>query len=262
MDLGLQDKRALVLASSRGLGFGIAKALVEEGANVLLTGRSEERLAEGQKILNEQGPGKAFVKSCDLSDQSSARTLFDAAMESLGGLDILVNNTGGPPPGLVTDPDSKSWIDQFEMMVLRVIELTNLCIPELKKHGEGRVLTVGSGGVVQPIPNLGMSNTLRSALVGWNKTLSTEVAKDGITSNMLIPGRIHTERVDELDAAAAKRQNKTVEEVAEASRAMIPTGRYGRVDEFASVAAFLVSSRASYVTGSVVRCDGGQIRGV
>ena len=148
------------------------------------------------------------------------------------------------------------------MMVLRVIELTNLCIPELKKHGEGRVLTVGSGGVVQPIPNLGMSNTLRSALVGWNKTVSTEVAKDGITSNMLIPGRIHTERVDELDAAAAKRQNKTVEEVAEASRVMIPTGRYGRVDEFASVAAFLVSSRASYVTGSVVRCDGGQIRGV
>ena len=262
MDLGLQDKRALVLASSRGLGFGIAKALVEEGAQVLLTGRSEDRLVEGQKTLNDQGPGKAFIKPCDLSDQSSAKILFDAAMENLGGIDILVNNTGGPPPGLVTEPDNTLWLHHFEMMVLRVIEITNLCLPEFRKHSEGRVLTVGSGGVVQPIPNLGMSNTLRSALVGWNKTLSTEVAKDGITANMLIPGRIHTERVDELDAAAAKRQDKTVVEVATASRASIPAGRYGLVEEFASVAAFLVSSRASYVTGSVVRCDGGQIRGV
>lgn len=262
MKLGLENKRALVLASSRGLGFGIAKALVEEGANVVLTGRSEALLAEGAEQLNALGQGKAFPLSADLKQENSAQSIYDGSLKELGGIDILVNNTGGPPPGEIASIGSRSWIDQFEMMVLRVMEITNLCIPAMQAAGEGRILTLGSSGVVQPIPNLGMSNTLRSALVGWTKTLSTEIAGDGITVNMLIPGRIHTERVDELDAAAAKRQGKSIEEVATASRGTIPAGRYGRVEEFAAVAAFLVSEKASYVTGSVVRCDGGLIRSV
>lgn len=262
MKLGLENKRALVLASSRGLGFGIAKALVEEGANVVLTGRSEALLAEGAEQLNALGQGKAFPLSADLKQENCAQSIFDGSLKELGGIDILVNNTGGPPPGEIASIGSRSWIDQFEMMVLRVMEITNLCIPAMQAAGEGRILTLGSSGVVQPIPNLGMSNTLRSALVGWTKTLSTEIAGDGITVNMLIPGRIHTERVDELDAAAAKRQRKSIEEVATASRGTIPAGRYGRVEEFAAVAAFLVSEKASYVTGSVVRCDGGLIRSV
>jgi 3-oxoacyl-[acyl-carrier protein] reductase len=147
-------------------------------------------------------------------------------------------------------------------MVLRVFEITSLCLPAMRDAGWGRVITLGSSGVVQPIPNLGMSNALRSALVGWSKTLSSEVAGDGITVNMVIPGRIHTERVDQLDAAAAKRTGKSVEDIATASRATIPAGRYGKVEEFAAVAAFLASEGASYVTGSVIRCDGGAIKSV
>jgi 3-oxoacyl-[acyl-carrier protein] reductase len=132
----------------------------------------------------------------------------------------------------------------------------------MKKAGWGRILTVASSGVIQPIPNLAMSNTIRSSLVGWSKSLSNEVAKSGITVNMLIPGRIRTERLNQLDAAAAKRLGKSVEEVSASEQAGIPAGRYGTVEEFGSVGAFLVSEPASYITGSGVRCDGGSIRSV
>jgi 3-oxoacyl-[acyl-carrier protein] reductase len=262
MDYGLTGKRALVLASSRGLGLSVAEALAGEGANVLLCGRSKEKLAAGAAAINEKNHGKAAFTMVDLTDSGSAKTLFDAAVEKLGGVDILVNNTGGPPPGSVVAPESGVWRAQFDAMVLRVFEITSLCLPAMREAGWGRVITLGSSGVVQPIPNLGMSNALRSALVGWSKTLSSEVAGDGITVNMVIPGRIHTERVDELDAAAAKRTGKSVEDVATASRATIPAGRYGKVEEFAAVAAFLASEGASYVTGSVIRCDGGAIKSV
>lgn len=262
MDYGLTGKRALVLASSRGLGLSVAEALAGEGANVLLSGRSKEKLAAGAAAINERNHGKAACTTLDLADPGAAKALFDGAVEKLGGVDILVNNTGGPPPGSVIAPESGVWRSQFDAMVLRVFEITSLCLPAMREAGWGRVITLGSSGVVQPIPNLGMSNALRSALVGWSKTLSSEVAGDGITVNMVIPGRIHTERVDELDAAAAKRTGKSVADVATASRATIPAGRYGKVAEFAAVAAFLASEGASYVTGSVIRCDGGAIKSV
>ncbi len=262
MDYGLTGKRALVLASSRGLGLSVAEALAGEGANVLLCGRSKEKLAAAAAAINEKNHGKAAFTTVDLTDSGSAKALFDAAVEKLGGVDILVNNTGGPPPGSVVAPGSGIWRAQFDAMVLRVFEITSLCLPAMRQAGWGRVITLGSSGVVQPIPNLGMSNALRSALVGWSKTLSSEVAGDSITVNMVIPGRIHTERVDELDAAAAKRTGKSVEDVATASRATIPAGRYGKVEEFAAVVAFLASEGASYVTGSVIRCDGGAIKSV
>ena len=262
MDYGLTEKRALVLASSRGLGLGVAEALAGEGASVLLCGRSEDKLAASAAAINEKKRGKADFTTVDLTDAESAKTLFDTATEKLGGVDVLVNNTGGPPPGAINAPESGVWRAQFDAMVLRVFEITNLCLPAMREAGWGRIITLGSSGVVQPIANLGMSNALRSALVGWSKTLSSEVAGDGITVNMVIPGRIHTERVDELDAAASKRTGKSVEDVATASRATIPAGRYGKVEEFAAVAAFLASEGASYVTGSVIRCDGGAIKSV
>ena len=260
MDLGLQGKKALVLASSQGLGLGIGSKLCEEGAHVLLSARSEDKLRTAAEILTAAGPGKAFYRVADLSQDDSAQRLYAAAKELLGGVDILVNNSGGPPPGGVEVPDATSWKEQFDTMVVRLIEMTNLCIEPMKQHGWGRVLTVASSSVIQPIPNLAMSNTVRSALVGWNKSLSNEVAGSGITVNILAPGRIHTERVDQLDEAASKRLGKSVEEVAAASRATIPAGRYGRVEEFGAVAAFLVSEPASYVTGSVIRCDGGAVK--
>lgn len=262
MDLGLKDKRALVLASSGGLGLGIATKLCAEGANVMLCGRSQDKLENAADALTNTGPGSAHYMVADLSDPDTAQALFAAATETLGGIDVLVNNTGGPPPGGVEGQEAETWRSQFDTMAVRLIDLTNLCLPGMRERGWGRVLTVASSGIVQPIPNLSISNTIRSALVGWNKSLSNEVAGDGITLNILAPGRIHTARTDALDAAAADRQGKSVEEIRKASNATIPAGRYGTVEEFASVAAFLVSEPASYVTGGVVRCDGGSIRSV
>ena len=262
MDLQLTDRRALVLASSRGLGLGVATALVAEGAHVLLTGRDEARLATEAAGLTARGPGRADWVACDLTDDDAVATLVAAIDQKLGEIDILVNNSGGPAPGPVTSSQSTSWQSGFDVMVKPLIILTHTVLPRMRAQRWGRILTLGSSGIEQPIPNLGISNSLRSALAGWSKTLATEVAADGITANLLLPGRIHTDRVDELDAAAATRSGRTAAEIAAASRATIPLGRYGRVAEFAAVATFLVSGPASYVTGSISRCDGGMIRGL
>ena len=262
MDLQLAGRRALVTASSRGLGLGIAEALAREGADVFLSGRSEDRLAGAVQDINARKGGRAHFAVADLAQPDAAAAIHKAALDALGGIDILVNNTGGPPLAAMAETPVDILRNQFEPMVMRVIELTCLCLPAMRRAGWGRVLTVASSGVVQPIPNLGLSNTLRSALVGWSKTLSAEIARDGVTVNILLPGRIHTERVDEIDGLAAKRQGKTLAEIAAASHATIPMGRYGTVQEFADVAAFLVSGPASYVTGGLIRCDGGMIRAV
>ena len=262
MDLGINGKRALVLASSQGLGLGVARSLCTEGADVLLCGRVQEKLAAAAAELSAEGPGKADYSVVDLSEADAAARLHAAAMDKLGGVDILVNNTGGPPPGTVETPDTDLWRSQIDTMLIRIIEITNLCLAGMKAAGWGRVLTVASSGVVQPIPNLAMSNTIRSSLVGWSKSLSNEVASAGITVNMLLPGRIRTERLKQLDAAAAKRLGKPVEEVSATEQAGIPAGRYGTVEEFGSVGAFLCSEPARYMTGGLIRCDGGSVRGV
>jgi 3-oxoacyl-[acyl-carrier protein] reductase len=262
MDLGIAGRKALVMASSRGLGLGIAEALAAEGADVLITGRSENRLRAAAEAITARGAGRADHVAVDLAEETSVDALAAAAEEKLGRVDILVNNTGGPPPGRMVDAEPDVLAFQFDAMVLRVVSLTGRLLPGMRERGWGRIVTVGSSGVLQPIPNLGLSNAIRSALVGWSKSLSNDVAADGVTVNMLLPGRIHTERVDELDAAAAERTGKSLDETRAASRATIPAGRYGTVEEFAAVAAFLASERASYVTGSLVRCDGGAIKGV
>lgn len=262
MDLGLTGKRALVLASSRGLGLGIATALAREGANVLLVGRSGDRLEENCKAINGEGKGKADWVWGDLAEDDFVPSMTAAVKDKLGGIDILVNNTGGPTPGTAEEITAEKLETFFQSMVLRVITLTNALLPQMKEQGFGRILTVASSGVFEPIPNLALSNTLRGALVGWNKTLSAELAGHGITANMLLPGRIHTDRIDELDAANAKRQGKPIEEVRAASLKGIPAGRLGKVEEFAAAAAFLCSVPASYVTGTMLRVDGGASKSI
>lgn len=260
MDLGLRGKRALVLSSSRGLGLGVARSLAAEGAAVMMTARSADRLAAAAEAINTTGAGRAHVFAADLA--TGAEAIHAAALEALGGIDILVANTGGPPARTALDVKPEDWTPQFEAMVAPVFRLAALVLPGMRERRWGRLLTIASSGVVQPIPNLAMSNTLRSALVGWSKTLASEVAADGVTVNVVLPGRIETDRTVELDAANAQRQGKSVEEVAAAARAAIPMGRYGRVQEFADVVCFLASERASYLTGSLIRVDGGSIRSI
>lgn len=262
MDLGIAGKRALVLASSRGLGLGIAKALAAEGAHVLLCGRSDAQLQANCDAINSAGKGKADWIRADLSDENFVETITAAVSEKLGGVDILVNNTGGPTPGTAEEITAEKLETFFNSMVLRVITLTGALLPGMKERGWGRILTVASSGVFEPIANLALSNTLRGALVGWNKTLSTELAGHGITANLLLPGRIHTDRIDELDGANAKRTGRSLEEVRTASVASIPAGRLGTVDEFAAAGAFLCSGPAAYITGTMLRVDGGAARSI
>ncbi|TDH38157.1 SDR family oxidoreductase [Pseudohoeflea suaedae] len=262
MDLGLTSKRALVLSSSRGLGLSVAQAIAAEGADVVMTGRDGDKLKSEVDAINAQGAGTAYGIVADLSDPATPKTLVAQSREKLGGIDILVNNTGGPPPGAMYQADVDVVRKQYEVMVLRVMELAGLVIPEMRERQWGRVLTIASSGVIQPIPNLGLSNAIRASLVGWSKSMANELSGEGLTFNMLLPGRIETDRLKQLDAANAERTGRDVAAVSEAAKADIPAGRYGRTDEFGSVGAFLVSERASYISGSQIRCDGGAIRSV
>ncbi|MFM2486276.1 SDR family oxidoreductase [Celerinatantimonas yamalensis] len=262
MDLQISGKRALVMASSQGLGLGIARALAEEGAQVMLCGRDHKKLDVQAQLLAQQTRQRVLTAQVDLAQWDSVATLIEQVQTQWGGVDILVNNSGGPRPCTLAEAQQSDWHQAYQMMVVSLIELTKQLVPSMKAQRWGRILTVTSSGVEEPLPQISLSNTLRSALVGWNKTLANELADYGITCNILIPGRIHTQRVDMLDQAAAERLNITIEQVRERASAAIPVGRYGRVEEFAATAAFLVSHRASYITGSKIRCDGGAIRGI
>lgn len=261
MDLGFNDRTALVLGASRGLGLAIARTLAAEGASVILAGRDGSRLSAAVEGIVAQG-GKARALRLDLADRPALEAALDGLVADGTVIDILVNNGGGPPPGPVSAVAASAWSTAFETMANALFTVTARLLPGMRAQRYGRIVNIVSSGVVQPIPNLGMSNALRASVIGWAKTLAGEVAGEGITVNSVVPGRIHTDRVDELDAAAATRASKTVDEIAAASRATIPMGRYGDPQEFADVVAFLASRRASYVTGSLVRVDGGMIRGI
>ena len=259
MDFGLKGKTALVLSSSQGLGRGVAESLAAEGANVILTARSAEKLNAAVKAINAKGAGQAHSVPGDLTRDVDA--ICKAAF-AIGNIDILVANTGGPPARTALNAEPEEWIPHFEAMVVPIIRMAGLVLPGMRERGFGRIITISSTSVVQPIPNLVISTALRSSIVGWSKTLALEVAREGITVNMVLPGRIHTDRTGELDTANAKLQGKTVEQITQAMLASIPANRYGRVEEFADVVCFLASQRASFVTGSMLRVDGGAVRGL
>ncbi len=261
MDLGLTGRTALVLGAGGGLGGAIARTLAREGARVAL---ADIDLAAASAVAEQitQAGGTAIALPWDLADLGVIDANITRIEQELGPVDVLVNNTGGPPPTPVSGQSSELWSKHFQAMVMSVIAITDRVLPGMRERRFGRVVTSTSSGVVAPIANLGLSNALRMTLLGWSKTLAREVGKDGITCNVVLPGRVATGRIQFLDEQKAKRENRPVEDVTRESNASIPVGRYGDPQEYADVVAFLASRNASYVTGSVIRVDGGLLANV
>src|SRR3954454_18612248 len=261
MDLGLQGKTALVLGAGGGLGRAITKSLAGEGARVAVGDINAGSLEPTMQDIIAAG-SEGLPLAWDLADLS----LIDGHVSSIGRrfgpVDVLINNMGGPPPTPASGQAPELWSTHFRAMVLSVIALTDRVLPGMRERKWGRIVTSTSSGVVAPIPNLGISNALRLSLVGWSKTLAREVGPDGITSNIVLPGRVATKRILFLDEAKAEREKRPVEEVTAESTVSIPVKRYGRPEEYADVVTFLASERASYITGSVIRVDGGLIASI
>lgn len=255
MDTGLRGRTALVPGSSAGIGLAVARALAAEGANVVLAGR------RGDLVRTEAARlPSALGVEVDLTDDGAPATLVAAALERFGTVDVLVLNSGGPPPGAAADLTDEQVVAAVHQLLVQHQRTVAAVLPGMRERRWGRVVAVGSSGVQQPIERLALSNIGRAALAGYLKTLAAEVAADGVTVNMVLPGRIDTDRVAALDAAAAQRSGRTPEQVRAGSEAAIPAGRYGTPEEFAAVVTFLASAAASYVTGEQVRCDGGMVR--
>lgn len=258
MDLKLNGKAALVFGAGGGLGGAISHALAAEGATILAADINAEAATETADGIVAAG-GKAMAVRWDIADLGIIEDRLAWIRSQTGDIDILVNNTGGPPPTPASGQTPELWRKHFDSMVMSVIAITDHVLPAMRRRKWGRIITSTSSGVVAPIPNLGISNAMRLALVGWSKTLAAEVGRDGITSNIVLPGRIATQRIQFLDAQKAQRENRSIADVTAASVASIPLGRYGRPQEYADVVTFLASERAAYITGSTIRVDGGFI---
>jgi 3-oxoacyl-[acyl-carrier protein] reductase len=261
MELGIRGRTALVLGGGGGLGGAIADALAAEGAKIAVADIDAAAVNRSVQKIEAHG-GEALGLVWDLSDLTVIDKNVNAIESRFGPVDVLVNITGGPPPTPAAGQDPSLWSKHFSAMVLSVIAITDRVLPQMKARSWGRIITSTSSGIVAPIPNLGLSNALRLSLVGWSKTLAREVARDGITANIILPGRIATDRIRFLDEAKAKREGRSVEAVAAESTASIPIARYGNPEEYGDAVAFLASNRASYITGSVIRVDGGLIASI
>src|SRR5215472_6547131 len=246
MDLGLKGARALVTAASKGLGRACAAALAAEGARVFIVSRDEERLARTEREI-----GAAGHLAADLSQPGAPERAVEAATAALGGLDILVCNAGGPPPGTFESTPVDAWEVGYHLTLMSTVRLCKAALPLLKESGRGRIVNITSISVRQPIPNIVLSNAFRSGVTAMAKTLSAEVAPFGVTVNNLAPGTILTDRVRELYGGSADDLAKG-----------IPAGRVGDPAEFGAICAFLCSLQAGYVTGQTIGVDGGALRGV
>jgi len=261
MDLGLKDKRALVTGASRGLGFATALTLAREGCRVAVNSRSEENAkAAAEKIATGTG-SQVIGLAGDVSDPSVPERLIAQTVEAFGGLDLLVTNAGGPPPGPFESHDEAAWQKAIDLSLMSHVRLIRAALPTLRQSDAASVLTVTSISVKQPVENLILSNSVRGATVGLTKSLAIELGKDGIRFNSILPGWTETERVIELMTARATANKSTVEEEAAKQSTQSPLGRMGSPEEFANAAVFLLSPAASYITGVMLNVDGGMYKG-
>lgn len=252
MDLGIQNKVALVLASSKGLGKAVALELAKEGAKVIICGTDAGALAATEQEINLVTQNKVLAIICDITDEAQRKNLVVQSVKAFGVIEILVTNTGGPAAGPFEQFNLDDWKNIYNLLFLSAVDIIQQVLPGMKEKGFGRILTITSAAVKQPADNLISSNAVRTSLLGLVKSLSNEVAIHGITVNNILPGYTSTNRLQTLIE-----KNPKVEAVKET----IPMKRFGTTVEFAAAAAFLVSDRASYITGQSLAVDGGWIKG-
>jgi 3-oxoacyl-[acyl-carrier protein] reductase len=260
MDLGLTNKVALVAAASRGLGRAVAEELAAEGAHLVLCSRSEEKINQAAKEIADAHSAKVLAAVADVSNPEDVKRLTDFAAERFGRIDILVTNSGGPSAGPFESFTLDQWEAATKLLLHSSVELARQVLPGMKERKWGRILNITSIAVKQPVDNLILSNSLRAAVTGFARTLANEVAADGITVNNIMPGYTRTERVEELAQMMAEKQGITPADFIERWENEIPMRRIGEPREFAALAAFLVSERASYITGTSIPVDGGWIK--
>jgi 3-oxoacyl-[acyl-carrier protein] reductase len=260
MDLGLRGKTALVAAGSRGLGRAVAEELAAEGASLIICARGQRLLSERADQIALQTGADVLAVAADLTHGEDIGRVVDSGIERFGRIDILVNNTGGPPPGRFEDFAREDWQRAAEQLLLSFADLTRRVLPGMKERRWGRILNVTSIAVKQPVDNLILSNSLRAAVTGMARTLANEVAEHGVTVNNILPGFTATARVEQLARSVAAERGLTVDEARAGWEQQIPMRRLGTPREFAALAAFLVSERASYITGTSIPVDGGWIR--
>jgi 3-oxoacyl-[acyl-carrier protein] reductase len=262
MDLGLKGKRAFIAGSSRGLGYTTALFLAREGCQVVLNGRDEAKVKAAAGVIAKGTGTQADAAVGDVSDTAAAEALITSAVESMGGLDILITNAGGPPAGSFEVFDESAWQKAVDTSFMSHVRLIRAALPHLRKSEAPSVLAVTSFTVKQPAPNLILSNSVRAATVGLIKSLAVELGRDGIRFNSILPGWTLTERVQHLMEFRAENNKTSVEEEIARQTAEIPLGRMAQPEEFAKAAVFLVSPAASYIQGVMLNVDGGLIKGL
>ncbi len=263
MDLGLSGKVAIVAASSKGLGKATAMCLAREGALVTVNGRKANELTATAAEIRAETGGDVIEVPGDLANSADCVALVEETVRQRGKLDILVCNAGGPPAGTFGDfPDDAPWLDAVNLNLMSTLRMSRAAIPHLEAQGGGSITNIVSISVKQPIPNLVLSNTARTAVIGLARSLALELAPKRIRVNNICPGSILTDRIRSMAVATAERSGEEIDQVIAREGAAIPLGRHGDPEEFGRVVTFFASPAASYVTGATVQVDGGAYKGL
>jgi 3-oxoacyl-[acyl-carrier protein] reductase len=252
----------MVAGASRGLGFAVARALAKEGVRVSISSRNAEAVAAASAKIQEETGAAVLAMAVDVRSGDAIAAWFEKTVQQFGGVDLLYPNAGGPPPGPALKFDDAAWQNAFELLLLSAIRMMRLAVPSMAARGGGAIVLPTSSAVREPIANLSLSTVMRTSVSSLSKTLALELAPQNIRVNQLIPGRIHTDRVEEIDVDNSKRAGISVEDQRKRVWATIPLGRYGDPEGFAAAAVFLFSDAASYITGASLQVDGGLIRGI